>query len=320
MPIIQSNYTPAAWLSNPHLQTIIASQLLKPSAIQTHPERVELPDGDFIDINLSQRTGGEIVAVFHGLAGSVNSNYIQGVWNSLELAGFRPALMHWRGCSGEPNRLPRAYHSGASDDIGWFIGHLQQRFPDTSLYALGYSLGANALLKYLGETGGQSRLKGTMAVSPPLVLQEGARQLDTGIARLYQIHLLRLMRRQHEQKRLLYPELNLPAATRRLDSLRKFDDAITAPLHGFADAREYYERCSARQFLPDIRTPTHILCAYDDPFFTPRILPEASELAEGTVLEVPRTGGHVGFLKGRERWLDTYVAQVMSGHRARLAL
>lgn len=317
MPIIQSTYTPARWLSNPHLQTIAASQLFKPALIQTDHERVELPDGDFIDINLSRQSGGEVVAIFHGLAGSVNSNYIQGVWQTLEQAGFRPALMHWRGCSGEPNRLPRAYHSGASDDIRWFVEHLQQRFPDSALYALGYSLGANALLKYLGESGTGSQLRGAMAVSPPLVLEEGANQLDSGISRLYQIHLLRLMRRHHEQKRQYYPELNLPAATRRLDSLRKFDDAITAPLHGFADAREYYERCSARQFLPDIRTPTHILCAYDDPFFTPQILPEASELSDDTVLEIPRSGGHVGFLQGRKRWLDTHVAEVLSGLRDR---
>ena len=315
MPIIQSTYTPSRWLSNAHLQTIVASQLLKPADIQTDLERVELPDGDFIDINLSRKTQGELVAIFHGLAGSVNSNYIRGVWKTLEQAGFRPMLMHWRGCSGEPNRLPRAYHSGASDDIQWFIRFLQQRFSGTPLYALGYSLGANALLKYLGENGTDSLLSGAMAVSPPLVLQEGANKLNSGVSRLYQTHLLRLMRRHHEQKRRVYPELNLPAATRRLDSLWKFDDAITAPLHGFADAREYYERCSARQFLPDIRTPTHILCAYDDPFFTPRILPEASELSAETTLEIPCAGGHVGFLRGRERWLDTHVAEILSSLR-----
>lgn len=316
MPIIESTYTPARWLSNPHLQTIVASQLFKPAAIQTNHERLELPDGDFIDVNLSRQAQGEVVAIFHGLAGSVNSNYIRGVWKTLEQAGFRPMLMHWRGCSGEPNRLARAYHSGASDDIQWFIQHLQQRFPGVPLYALGYSLGANALLKYLGESGRDSGLSGAMAVSPPLVLQEGANQLNKGVARLYQQHLLRLMRRHHEMKRQRYPDLNLPPATRRLDSLWKFDDALTAPLHGFADAREYYERCSARQFLPGIRTPTHILCAYDDPFFTPRILPEASELTAETTLEVPRAGGHVGFLQGRKRWLDTHVAQVLSSLRA----
>lgn len=110
--------------------------------------------------------------------------------------------MHWRGCSGEPNRLARAYHSGASDDIRWFVDYLAGRFPETRIFALGYSLGANALLKYLGESGSQSRLSGAMAVSPPLVLREGANKLNQGVSRLYQRHLLRLMRKHHEQNAL----------------------------------------------------------------------------------------------------------------------
>ena len=314
MPIIQSNFYPPHWLRNPHLQTIIASQLLKPAPVDSERERLELPDGDFIDINLS-RQPGEVVAIFHGLAGSVQSSYIRGVFQTLQQAGFRPVLMHWRGCSGEPNRLPRAYHSGASDDIRWFVDYLAGRFPETRIYALGYSLGANALLKYLGESGSQSRLAGAMAVSPPLVLREGADKLNQGVARLYQRHLLRMMRTHHEQKRALYPELELPAATGHLDSLWKFDDKITAPLHGFDGAMDYYQRCSARQFLPEIDTPTRILCAQDDPFFTPRILPESEELSRNTILELSQTGGHVGFLEGRERWLDTHVADVFREFR-----
>ena len=314
MPIIQCNFYPPYWLRNPHLQTIVASQLLKPVPVDSDQERLELPDGDFMDINLG-RQPGEIVAIFHGLAGSVQSSYIRGVFQTLQRAGFRPVLMHWRGCSGEPNRLPRAYHSGASDDIRWFVDYLAKRFPENRIYALGYSLGANALLKYLGETGSQSQLSGAMAVSPPLVLQEGANKLNQGVARLYQRHLLRVMRKHHEQKRTRYPELDLPAATGQLDSLWKFDDTITAPLHGFDGAVDYYQRCSARQFLPSIHTPTRILCAQDDPFFTPEILPGADELSQNTTLELSPTGGHVGFLEGRERWLDTHVANVLQDFR-----
>lgn len=314
MPIIQSRFYPPSWLRNPHLQTIVASQMLKPASADSARERLEIPDGDFLDINLG-RQAGEIVAIFHGLAGSVQSSYIQGVFQTLQQAGFRPVLMHWRGCSGEPNRLPRAYHSGASDDIGWFVDYLATRFPQNRIYALGYSLGGNALLKYLGESGTQSRLAGAMAVSPPLVLREGADKLNKGIARLYQRHLLRQMRRQHEEKRAAYPDLELMAATERLDSLWKFDDRITAPLHGFDGAMDYYQRCSARQFLPAIDTPTRILCALDDPFFTPQILPEADELSKNTTLELSQTGGHVGFLEGRKRWLDVHVANVLKEFR-----
>ena len=316
--IVDSKFSPSWWLSNPHLQTIVASKVFKPARTASTGERIELDDGDFIDINLSTRTHGSPVAIFHGLAGCVQSSYIQGVWRSLEAAGFRPVLMHWRGCSGEPNRLARSYHSGASDDVGWFIRYLQQRFAGETLYALGYSLGANALLKYLGEADASSALGGAMAVCPPLVLSEGAKRLDTGLARGYQRYLLGLMCAQHERKRARYPELQLPAATDALNNFWKFDDAITAPLHGYDGVHDYYRRCSARQFLPQIKVPTHMLCARDDPFFTTDILPEPSELASGTTLELSAHGGHVGFFgdrAGRKRWLDDHVANVLDAFR-----
>ncbi len=317
--IVDSEFRPSWWLSNPHLQTIIASKVFKPPLIPTSRTRIELADGDFIDINASQKPTGDIVAIFHGLAGCVYSSYIQGVFNTLETAGFRPVLMHWRGCSGEPNRLARSYHSGASDDISWFIEYLRARFEHEKIYALGYSLGANALLKHLGESGAMSTLSGAVAVCPPLVLAEGAKKLNTGLARNYQRYLLSLMCAQHEAKRTAYPELNLPAATKQLDSFWAFDDTITAPLHGYDGVHDYYTRCSARQFLKDISVPTHILCARDDPFFTADVIPTEAELAIGTTLEISKQGGHVGFL-GREpsnrRWLDTHVAKVF-GNLAR---
>lgn len=285
-------------------------------------QRIELDDGDFIDINLSHQLGfqaadapaGDIVAIFHGLAGCVESSYLQGAWGRLSAAGFKPALMHWRGCSGEPNRLARSYHSGASDDIGWFIDYLIQRFPGQRIHALGFSLGANALLKYLGERGRESSLVSAIAVSPPLVLQVGADKLARGLSRVYQRYLLALMRAQHERKRSRYPQLNLPAATRALSDFWKFDNALTAPLHGFVDVHDYYRQCSARQYLPRIATSTHILCARDDPFFTPAILPEECELSSRTTLELSDYGGHVGFLAdshGEKRWLDQRVTDLL---------
>ncbi|MFK7995456.1 MAG: hydrolase [Granulosicoccus sp.] len=312
--IVESKFSPSWWLSNPHLQTIVASKVFKPNQIPTQRERIELGDEDFIDINLSRKSSGDIVALFHGLAGCIDSSYIQGVFGTLESAGFRPVLMHWRGCSGEPNRLSRAYHSGASDDIAWFINYLCQRFAGVDIYALGYSLGANALLKYLGESGSACPVRGAVAVCPPLVLSEGANKLNTGFARLYQRYLLSLMRAQHECKRLTYPQLGLREASPDLNTFWKFDDVITAPLHGFAGVDDYYTRCSARQFLPSITIPSHIVSALDDPFFTPDILPAKKELAKNTTLEISETGGHVGFL-GQEpsnrRWLDGHAASIL---------
>ena len=313
--IVESEFSSSWWLSNPHLQTILASRVYKPPQAPSVRERIELDDGDFIDINLSTKGSGDIVAIFHGLAGCVESPYIRGAFKTLEDAGFRPALMHWRGCSGEPNRLRRSYHSGASDDIKWFIDFLGRRFAGQRLFALGYSLGANALLKYLGETGDTSPLAGAVSVCPPLVLSEGADKLNSGVARVYQRYLLQLLYAQNERKRLAYPELQLPSATKALDNFWKFDDTITAPVHGFAGVNDYYTRSSARQFLPAIKTPTHILCSRDDPFFTPAILPSTDELSAHTTLELSDHGGHVAFLshrKAQRRWLDLHVAGVMS--------
>lgn len=318
MSIIESGFAPPAIMGNPHLQTILASKVFKPAEHPTRSERVELPDGDYLDLEFSLKEQGDIVAVFHGLAGCIRSPYIQGSFNTLSSSGFRPVLMHWRGCGGEPNRLARAYHSGASDDIAWFVNYLRKRFPRSRLFALGFSLGANALLKYLGESGTNSRLTGAIAVSPPLVLAEGANQLNRGFARVYQRYLLGLLRAQHEKKRRSYPSLGLPVAGPELNSFWKFDDALTAPLHGYKDVHDYYTKCSARPYLQSIVTPTHILSARDDPFFTADIFPDASELSTHTTLELAQKGGHVGFLDQRGRWLDKHVATTMSGLRQSL--
>ncbi|MFK8078925.1 MAG: hydrolase [Granulosicoccus sp.] len=318
--IVESKFSPSWWLSNPHLQTILASKVYKPARITSRRERIELEDGDFIDINLSLRTQGDIVAIFHGLAGCVESSYVQGVFGSLETAGFQPVVMHWRGCSGEPNRLAKAYHSGASDDIRWFLDYLTNRFEGKRVFALGYSLGANALLKYLGEAASTSPVSAAVAVCPPLVLSEGANKLNSGFARIYQRYLLSLMRAQHERKRLALPHLNLPIADHHLNNFWKFDDAITGPLHGFDGVHDYYSKCSARQFLPSIAVPTHILCARDDPFFTRDVLPREDELTADTTLEVSATGGHVGFLgdeAGNRRWLDNRVTAVLNQFHSR---
>jgi len=288
--IVDSEFRPSWWLSNPHLQTILASKLFKPANVNSIRRRIELEDGDFIDINVSTRSSGPLVALFHGLAGCVDSSYIQGVFGTLEKAGFRPMLMHWRGCSGEPE------YSGQA------------------IYAVGYSLGGNALLKHLGESGSRCKLAGAMAVCPPLVLAEGAKKLNTGFAKTYQRYLLALMRSHHEKKRVAYPQLDLPVADKTLNNFWKFDDAITAPLHGYDGVHDYYARCSARAFLSDIAVPAHIVCAKDDPFFTPDVIPEASELANNTTLELSHTGGHVGFLcasSTQPRWIDARVASVM---------
>ena len=357
MSIVGSEFRPSWWLCNPHVQTVLASRLVRPPPPPVSHERLELDDGDFIDLAHTLSSGpplapgsitpsappsattadpGEVhgaphagretlaaddgprVLLLHGLAGSLDSAYARGAMRSLVARGFGVTLMHWRGCSGEPNRLARSYHSGESGDVARLVALLRERHPRSPLYALGFSLGGNALLKYLGERGEDTPLAAALAVCPPLVLEVGATQLDRGIARGYRNHLLGLMRAQHEAKRARHPELDLPPAHAGLDSFWRFDDELTAPLHGFDGVEDYYARCGARRFLGGIRRPTHILVARDDPFFTEAILPERHELAPGTLLELAEHGGHVGFLAGGRgwpprRWLDERVADVLAG-------
>ena len=316
--IINSKFSPRWWLRNPHLQTIVASKLVSRPSVASIPERIELNDGDFLDINWSKKDNGPLVCIFHGLAGSIESAYIKALFRQLELTGMRPVLMHWRGCSGEPNRLARSYHSGATDDIDRMVELIRQRFPAVPVYAVGYSLGANALLKYAGEKKTKCQLSGIVSICPPLVLSVGADKLNTGITRAYQRYLLKQMSAQHERKRHRYPELGLTAATPSLNNFWKFDDALTAPLHGFENVHDYYTKCSARQFLGQITTTTHIIYALDDPFFTAEVLPHKSELSEQVTLELSRHGGHVGFVgdKTDQNWLSTRISQLLSSYEA----
>ncbi|MBX2835641.1 MAG: hydrolase [Gammaproteobacteria bacterium] len=313
-----TKFSPPWWLRNPHLQTIWASKFSHRPEIQFEVERVELPDGDFFDLAKSAKDTGPVVLLFHGLAGSINSAYARGAFSKLENAGYRPTLMHWRGCSGEPNRLVRSYHSGSSDDIQFVINLMRSRYPTEPLYAIGYSLGANALVKYLGEQGDQSPLRGALAVCPPFVMSIGADKLNSGLAKGYQRHLLSEMTKHHEIKQQRYPALKMTTITRSIkQSFWAWDDAITAPVNGFKDVHDYYESCSCRSFLPGITIPTHILYALDDPFFTKDVLPNASELPPSVKLEVQRYGGHVGFVfdkntPSRDNWLDCWVIESLT--------
>lgn len=308
--ITKSKFSPRWWLRNPHLQTIVASKLIKHPPIASISERLELNDGDFLDINWSKKTTGEFVCIFHGLAGSIHSAYVAAVFNQLESDGMRPVFMHWRSCSGEPNRLARSYHSGSTEDIHRMVELVRNRFPNVPVNAIGYSLGANALLKYVGEQAEKCQLSGAIGVCPPLLLNIGADKLNTGVTRGYQRYLLTQMREHHEVKRKQYPELGLKPATNALNNFWKFDDALTAPLHGFANANDYYEKCSARQFLKDITIPTQIIYALDDPFFTVDVLPTESELSPTVTLELSEYGGHVGFVgdKSCKFWLAKHVS------------
>ena len=272
--------------------------------LDTRRERFELPDGDFLDLDWVGGRKGPIVVVLHGLMGSLESPYAAGIMHEIERRGWRGLFVHFRGCSGEANRLPRAYHSGDTGDLAAVIQAQHEREPSTPLAAVGYSLGGNALLKWLSETAGKNPLRAAVAVSVPFEIEQVANSINQGFSRIYERRLTRCLQEALVKKIDVFGD-RMPVTrerVRQLDDFWTFDNEVTAPLHGFEDARDYYTRSSARQFLPGIRTPALILHAKDDPFMTPQVVPTEEELSESTKLEVSDHGGHVGFISGRWPW------------------
>ena len=267
---------------------------------------MELADGDFIDLDWSTGDSGPIVLVLHGLEGSSRSRYARGLAKVVEGRGWRCAILNFRGCSGTPNRLQRSYHSGDTDDLAEVVNRLAQREPSGRLFIVGYSLGGNVLLKWLGEAADVARVDAAVAVSVPFELDKVAQRLTSGFSQLYQWRLLRDLRAKLRTKfRHRDCSLDLGRALQQR-TFHGFDDLVTAPLHGFDGVGDYYSRASSRQYLRTITVPTLILHALDDPFMTPDVVPSPAELSASVTLEVSAHGGHVGFVQGRTPWSLSY--------------
>lgn len=306
--IKKSTFKPAWWLPNPHLQTIWSPMFRKQPQIKTRHERLELPDGDFIDLNWFGKDVGPIVVLLHGLGGSINSHYVKGMLRAVAEKGWRGVFMHFRGCGAELNRLPRHHHSGETSDLDYVIKRIHQREPGVPMAAIGFSVGGNVLLKWLGETGINNPLKGAVAVSVPFELLNSANHVNTGMARIYQWWIIKDVRAALAKKIKLmkFPvEINAD----EVNAIRSFwdlDDQITAPLHGFADVYDYYLRASSRQYLKDIAVPTLMLHSSDDPFMTSDIMVRPDELSPQLTFELSQAGGHVGFVSGSLPWKAEY--------------
>ncbi len=318
MAITASDFHPPPWLRNPHLQTLLPVLLSRwrylPSPTwQTLPTR----DGDFIDLAWFHGSSDmPLVLMLHGLEGSLRSHYIHALPPVLAACRLQGVLMHFRGCSGRHNRLNRAYHSGDSTDLAWVLECLRARFPGRRMMAVAYSLGGNVLLKYLGETGSNSLLDVGVAVSVPFELAHSARRLRQGFSRVYERVLLNSLIRRLRHKSRHRP---MPLDTKGLSAnmgFHAFDECVTAPLHGFRDADDYYRHCSSRQYLHGVRRPALIIQARDDPFLPPEAIPSAEELADSIRLELAEHGGHVGFYSLRERdWLAHRIGRFLQSHR-----
>jgi len=312
MPFDRSPFHPAIGLGNPHLQTLWGPFIRRQQELSRTRERLWLDDGDFLDLDWHGPHSAQapLVVVLHGLTGSSQSPYVIGLQRALAGCGWASVAVNWRGCSGEPNRLARSYHSGISEDLAQVVEHLRRVRPLAPLHAVGYSLGGNVLLKYLGERGADSALHAAVAVSVPFRLDQCADRIALGFSRVYQAHFMRELSAhlsaKHDYLRQQGHLEGLAALERlgplgRLRTFWDFDGKVTAPLNGFDSAQDYYRRASSRYYLGQIETPTLIIQARDDPFIFAHSLPTAEELAPGTSFELHARGGHVGFVEGSVR-------------------
>lgn len=316
-------YHAPAWLRGRHLQTIWPSVLAPRPAPLYRRERWDTPDGDFIDLDwaliddddTAQDTTKDtahvttrsaprpLLALFHGLEGNSDSHYSRTLMAAANDRGCDGVVIHFRGCSGELNRMPRAYHSGDSAEADWVLRRISacrsQNGSPGLLLAAGISLGGNVLLKWLGERGNAAGfVAAAAAVSPPQDLHAGAVRLSRGFNRLYALNFLVTLRRKSVAMLERHPGLFDAKQVASSRDFFEFDELVTAPLHGFRSARDYWQRSSCRQFLGGITVPTLIINALNDPFLPAEALARPDEVSMAVDLYYPREGGHVGFLRG----------------------
>jgi predicted alpha/beta-fold hydrolase len=303
-------YLAPTWLPGGHAQTLYPS--LRPrQEIPYRRQRIDTPDGDFIDFDWLDATGpaGDatpLVVLFHGLEGNSSSHYALALMRELAAMGWRGVVPHFRGCSGEPNRLPRAYHSGDHAEVGWMLETIRRLAPFAPLFAVGVSLGGSALVNWLGreEARAGKIVAAAAAVSTPLDLAAAGVAIEIGLSRIYSLHFRQTLVPKALAMARRFPGTLDPTAIRRSDSMHSFDDVVTAPLHGFAGADDYWARASSKPWLRTVAVPTLVINARNDPFIPASSLPHAPEASAAVVLEQPEHGGHAGFPgSARGDWL-----------------
>jgi len=294
-------FTCSPWIRNPHLQTI-GGKFCRPRLREIlRREILPTTDGDFLAIDWMPDTSplSPLVIVLHGLEGHTKRRYVTQAFSSLQAVGLQAVGLNFRGCSGSPNHSKRAYHSGETDDLLLLARNLKARFPQRPLMALGFSLGGNVLLKFLGETENEF-IEAAAAVSVPYDLAAGAKSLERDVmAKIYTMYFMRsLMQKMRSKESLLSDFIDFHELSETLN-IRAFDEMVTSPLHGFHGASDYYEKSSSSQFITSIRTPTLLIHSEDDPFLPPNKVPiKRIEMNKQLRLLLTQRGGHVGFIEG----------------------
>ncbi|PIQ83802.1 MAG: hydrolase [Candidatus Omnitrophica bacterium CG11_big_fil_rev_8_21_14_0_20_63_9] len=316
-------FQPAWWCRNTHLQTIWGSVLRPTPQVLVSRARWELPDGDFLDVDeLAAQADAPRLIILHGLESSSRAAGVLGLLSQARRRGWGGIGVNFRGCSGEPNRRQRSYHGGETSDLAWVIAQVQRQHPASRLACAGLSLGGNVLLKFLGEQGEglPPSIRAAVAISTPFDLAASAKALERGFSRVYQDRLVANLKRKTFQKLAAHPHLVDPSALRGVRTLGEFDDLVTAPVHGFADAHAYWAASSSGPYLVRIRRPTLLINAEDDPFLPSAELPRqaVADNAFLTALFTP-CGGHLGFLSGRwpaspVAWAEQRAVEFLAEH------
>lgn len=308
-------YRPAWFVPNAHVATLWARLFRRLPLPDVERLRWDTPDGDFVDIvRLPAAPDRPRVVLTHGLEGTIRSPYARGLLHECAARGWGADLLLFRSCSGEINRTRRFYHSGDTGDLAFVVDRVLAEFPRARIGLAGVSLGGNVLLKYLGERGDavDPRVVGAVAVSVPYDLGRGSRRIGRGFGKVYERYFLQSLVRKAREKARRYSDLVDLARLDAVRTLLEFDELVTAPLHGFASADDYYARSSSLRFLRGIRRPTLLLSAVDDPFLPPEVLDEVRTEARANArleLEFVAKGGHVGFVAGTVPWRPFYYAE-----------
>lgn len=302
-----SDYRSPRWLKGAHAQTIWPAVAVSLPLPAYRRELWSTPDGGEVAVDFVEgEANAPLVVLFHGLEGSSHSHYSKALMQEVIRRGWNGAVPHFRGCGGAPNLQKRAYHAGDSAEVAWVLSRLAER--GLPLLTVGYSLGGNMLLKYLGEHCQDALPLAAAAVSVPLDLQAASTRLDFGLGRhLYTRYFLSSLKPKALRQLKHHPGLFDQTRLLQARTFREFDGLITAPLHGFQDELDYWKRSSSKQFLRTITRPTLVLNARNDPFLPPEALPAQHETSDYVTLELPAEGGHVGFttgpFPGRIEWL-----------------
>lgn len=319
-----NDFKPAWWLPGGHSQTLWR-KFAAAKVVQHRRQRMELDDGDYIDLDWTTvdpraSENNTIVFFLHGLCGCSQSSYILAMQSLLNEKGIASVAMNFRGCSGEMNRLARAYHSGVSEDLDEVFRKLLLEYPEHRFVFVGYSLGANVLLKWLGETGAHDSVDKAVAVSTPFALEFCSQAMLRGASRVYGQYFVRRLLRDFRMKQLHLHESNPEEAQRiaalgdtgAITSIWEFDDRITAPLHGFEGAVDYYRRCSSLGYLEAIEVETLLIQSRNDPMIPLQSLPKPEALPQSVELQLTDKGGHVGFVSSRPgNWLEQRILNFM---------